>query len=68
MDIKSVSAQPILLRRRDVAELLGVSERTVEVMKARGDFPIVRLAGRSVRYPREAILDFIQARTVRATI
>lgn len=58
---------PILLRRREVAELLGVSERTVEGMKARGDFPVVHLAGRSVRYPREAILAFVAARTVRAT-
>jgi excisionase family DNA binding protein len=60
-----MTAHSLLLRRSEVAKLLNVSERTVETMKGRGDLPIVRLANRTVRYPREAIMAFVEARTIR---
>jgi len=60
-----MSPTSLLLRRKEVAQLLGVSERTVETMKERGDLPIVRLANRTVRYPYEAIVAFVEARTIR---
>ena len=55
---------PRLLRRRDVAELVGLSERTVERLDLEGDGPAcVRLGRRSVRYHPEAVARWIQERT-----
>jgi predicted DNA-binding transcriptional regulator AlpA len=55
----------LLLSQRRVAELLGLSERTLEAMRLRGTGPtFVRLSKRCVRY-RMADLDrFIATRTV----
>lgn len=46
---------PILLRYREVADLLGVSLSAVEVMVARGDLPVVHI-GKCARV-RRADLD-----------
>jgi len=61
--MQALSSPQLLLRRREVAQVLGISERTVQDMMKRGDLPVVRLANRTVRFPREAIVAFVEART-----
>jgi len=57
----------ILLRGREVAELLGISRALAFRWMQRGVLPIVRMPGsRTVRVPREALLKFIEERTTRA--
>ena len=38
-----------------IAELLGVSTRTIRNLTSRGLLPVVRLSSKCVRYPREAV-------------
>ena len=50
---QKMAADPLrLLTRRDLAELLGRSERYIEKQEAAGTFPIPRVAGLGVRYSR----------------
>lgn len=61
----SDSAPTPLLRQEQAAELLGVRPATLEAWRRRGiepPLPFVR-CGRSVRYRREALLEWIEART-----
>lgn len=55
---------PILLRLREVAQLLGVSLSTVEDMAARGELPVVRI-GKSVRVRRDELTAWLDALTER---
>lgn len=48
-----------LLRRRDVAELLGVSVRTVNRLAARGELGVVRI-GRGARFQSDDVLALIE--------
>lgn len=51
--------EPLLLKPREAAQVLSISERTLWGLSApRGPIPTVRL-GKSVRYSREALQDFI---------
>ena len=50
-----------LLTRRQVAETLAVSIRTVDELIHTGDLPVVRLGGKSVRFRPAAIQLFIEA-------
>lgn len=53
-----------LLRRRDVCRLLGICERTLSRLIARGRFPEpVRLTRRSPRWAPETVQAFITANT-----
>jgi predicted DNA-binding transcriptional regulator AlpA len=55
----------ILLSQRQVAELLGLSERTLEAMRLRGTGPaFVRISRRCVRYRLTDLESFIASRTV----
>jgi len=57
----------ILLSQRQVAEVLGLSERTLEAMRLRGNGPtFVRISRRCVRYRAADLENFISARTVEA--
>jgi excisionase family DNA binding protein len=54
--------EPILLRGAEVAELLGISRAKAYRLMQRREIPVVTL-GKSVRVPRESLLDFIRAAT-----
>jgi excisionase family DNA binding protein len=49
-----------LLAYEQAAALLGVSERTVRLLVARGELPCVRI-GRTVRFKPEIINRFVEA-------
>ena len=49
------------------AEFLGVSVRTLQAWRVRGEGPHFYKAGRSVRYQRRELLAFQQARTFSST-
>lgn len=51
------------ITKRDVAQLLGCSVRTVENLMAKGRLPVLRLSARLVRFPRTAILATLNAAT-----
>lgn len=55
---------PPLLRQDEVAEILGVSTRTVRSLAAAGDLPRVVLGRRATRYRRDDVDALIDARTV----
>lgn len=59
---------PMLLRPREVAERLGVHEKTVRRYILAGTLPYVRLGPdlRIVRIPVAALEEFIRSRTVAA--
>lgn len=54
----------LLLRPREAAEALAVSERTLWTLTASGEIPVVRL-NRAVRYDPQDLAAFIEARKVR---
>lgn len=49
-----------LLSIEDVADVFGLSRRTVERMIARGEIPIVRVGPRAIRFRPEDIRALIQ--------
>lgn len=53
------STQPMLVRKRDAAEMLAVSERTVDGMLARRELTPIRF-GRSVRIDRAELVTLIE--------
>ena len=62
MNKDRVKEEPMLLRAAEVAELLGISRaKAYRLMQSR-ELPVVML-GKSVRVPRERLLEFIRAAT-----
>ena len=55
-----------LLTERQAAELLTVSSRTLQSWRSDGLGPPFVRVGRSVRYPRKELLDWLADNTVRA--
>jgi excisionase family DNA binding protein len=53
-----------LLAVKDVAHLLGVSEKTVREWKAKGDMPVPFELGGVIRWERAEILDWLASRRV----
>lgn len=53
-DRELVELRPIMLRHREVADVLGVSERTVYDWRENRGLPFVRI-GNTVRYPVAAL-------------
>lgn len=51
-----------LLTREQVAEALVLSQRQVDLLVKRGELKAVRI-GRSVRFTREAVAEFIATRS-----
>jgi excisionase family DNA binding protein len=49
-----------LLRRREAAELLGVSARTVDRLAEAGALPRVRVGERSVRFRAEDVIALVE--------
>lgn len=54
---------PLLLRPREAARMLAISERTLHDLTKCGDIPCVRV-GRSKRYSMVALRSWIEARAV----
>jgi excisionase family DNA binding protein len=56
--------EPILLRGREVAELIGCSRALAYRLMQRGAIPTVRIpGGKTIRVPREALLEWIRENT-----
>lgn len=55
----SPSSEPVLLRPREAARLLGIGRSKLFVMIARGELPVVRI-GRCVRLPRQQLKHWIE--------
>src|SRR5262245_8124022 len=58
------SEQAEFLNKDECAALLGVSRRTIDNLLAAGLLPHVRLSKRCIRFPRQAVLDAMAARTI----
>jgi excisionase family DNA binding protein len=54
-----------LLLKREALRALRISLPTLDRMIARGDLPVVKLSGRSLRIRASALRDFISQRTER---
>ena len=52
--------EPLLLKLRDAAELLQVSDRTLWQLSKDGDIPSIRVGVRSVRYCRKQLQEWIE--------
>ena len=59
------SEELLLLRANQVARALGLSRSTIYAMMSGGTLPVVRV-GRSVRVPRQALLDWVARKTTEA--
>jgi len=56
--------EPLLLRGKEVAELIGCSRAMAYRLMQRGTLPVVRIpGGKSIRVPREALVEWIRANT-----
>lgn len=61
---KRTDFEPLLLRGTEVAEALGCSRALAYRWMAAGVLPTVRVPGsRSIRVPREALLEWIKTNT-----
>lgn len=58
-------SQDSFLTRKQVAELLNVSVRTVDNMRSDG-LPVAKIRGRSVRFDRKDVLEWPAARNVKS--
>ena len=58
----NIAPPAALSKRRDIARLLGVSERTVCNLTRNGDIPSITF-GRSRRYDAEAVLAAVKNRS-----
>ena len=62
--ITAVAGHSILLRAREVAEILGCSRAMAYRLMQRGVIPVVRIpGGKTVRSPRDSLLDWVRANT-----
>ena len=53
----------LLLRPQEASDALGVSLRTVMEWVRAGDIPVVRLGERNLRFPLDALRDWVAQRT-----
>ena len=51
-----------LLRPKDTADVLGVSERYLSALSRKGEWPIVRMGKRAVGYSRADVAAFVDRR------
>ncbi len=64
----SETNQPILLTETEAAKLLGFSIRTLQKWRMSGDGPkFVRMSARAIRYRRQDLDAFIEARVKQST-
>lgn len=50
------------LTKKQAAELLQVSCRTIESYSAKGDFPTIRISSRKVLYPKKSVQHWLNQR------
>jgi len=63
-----VTLDALLLRAPEVAQLIGCSRAMAYRLMQRGTIPVVRVpGGKTVRVPRQALLDWVRANTEVAT-
>ncbi|ARK28742.1 helix-turn-helix domain-containing protein [Halalkalibacter krulwichiae] len=62
MKFKSVEDYPIILKVGDIAEIIGVSDRSAYEIMERPDFPLIRI-GRQKRVQREAFFGWLEAQS-----
>jgi len=55
---------PEFLTKTQLAQLLGVSKRTVDSLLAANQLPAIFLSRRLIRFPRQAVIDAMNARAV----
>ena len=61
---KTVCREPLLLKGGQVAELIGCSRALAYRLMQRNILPVVRVpGGKTVRVPRDALLEWIRANT-----
>lgn len=60
-----IANEPLLLRVREVANLLRIGDSTAYALVAANKLPTVRI-GRTVRIPREGLLAWIENQTAGA--
>jgi excisionase family DNA binding protein len=60
--IPAAGDQQSLLRPKDAADVLGVSERYLSSLARRGELPSVRMGKRAIRYSRADLAAFIDRR------
>ena len=60
MTDRSANPEPLALRPREAAKALGISERTLWAMTARGEVPHFRI-GRSVLYSVDSLREWLRA-------
>jgi len=58
-EYKSVQSEPLLLRKREVVQLLGISSRSLDRLLASGRLPRVRISG-SVRIRVEDVRELVE--------
>jgi excisionase family DNA binding protein len=63
--VKEQTIESLLLRADEVAKLISLGRTKVYEMMAEGELPVVRI-GTAVRVPRQALLDWIEQRTVKS--
>lgn len=69
VDVNNRSVEPLLLRGGEVAHLLGCSRALAYRLMQRGVLPTVRVVGgKSVRVPREALVEWIKTNTHAAAV
>lgn len=56
--------EPLLIKTKEAARLLGISHRKLWTLTFCGEIPSVRI-GRIVRYSPQALRDYIQSKTRR---
>jgi excisionase family DNA binding protein len=65
--VHAPATQPELLTKAEVAEMLGVCQRTIDTLMRQRRISFVRFSRRLVRFPRREILRHIeQSLTIRA--
>ncbi len=64
--MSTTTNQPLLLKGTEVAELLGCSRAMAYRWMQAGILPVVRIpGGRSIRVPREALMEWVKSNTQR---
>lgn len=58
--ISALQLEPELLTKLQVAQLLAVSPRTIDNMKKQNRISFIKLTGKTIRFPRHAILQHIR--------
>ncbi|MCA9319405.1 MAG: helix-turn-helix domain-containing protein [Planctomycetes bacterium] len=56
----ALSADPVLLTSEDLTRLLQVSKTTLYSLRQRAGFPAPVKIGRSIRWPRHSVEDWIR--------